>query len=65
MDGARLSRAHSRDQNMSRTIKTMTLSLPPAIFNKVVEIAVLEHKTKSELVRDMIALYETRFLKTR
>lgn len=50
---------------MSRTTKTMTVSLPPPIYNKVVEMAILEHKTKSELFRDMIAVYETRLLETR
>jgi len=50
---------------MSRTTKTMTVSLPPPIYKKVVEMAILEHKTKSELFRDMIAVYETHLLETR
>ena len=50
---------------MSRTTKTMTVSLPPPIFKKVVEMAILEHKTKSELFRDMIAVYETHLFETR
>jgi predicted CopG family antitoxin len=64
-DRVRLSKTHFGGQDMSRTTKTMTVSLPPQIYKKVVEMAVLEHKTKSELFRDMIAVYETHLLETR
>jgi hypothetical protein len=64
-DKVRLSKTQSGGQDMSRTTKTMTVSLPPPIYKKVVEMAVLEHKTKSELFRDMIAVYETHLLETR
>ncbi len=43
---------------MSRTTKTLTVSLPPAVFEEIVRLAKLEGKTKSELFRDMVKVYE-------
>lgn len=43
---------------MPRTTKTITVSLPPKLYNKVQKIADRENKTKSELFRDMIRVYE-------
>ena len=43
---------------MSRITKTMTISLPPQIYKEIEEMAKLEQKTKSELFRDMIRVYE-------
>jgi CopG family transcriptional regulator/antitoxin EndoAI len=43
---------------MSRITKTVTISLPPQIYKEIEEMAKLEQKTKSELFRDMIKVYE-------
>lgn len=43
---------------MGRTTKTLTVSLPPAVFEEITRIAKLERKTKSELFRDMVRVYE-------
>jgi metal-responsive CopG/Arc/MetJ family transcriptional regulator len=43
---------------MARTTKTMTVSLPPQIFEEIKRLAALEGKTKSELFRDMVKVYE-------
>ena len=43
---------------MGRTTKTLTVSLPPAVFEEIARIAKLERKTKSELFRDMVRVYE-------
>lgn len=43
---------------MARTTKTITVSLPPKLYDKVQKIADREDKTKSELFRDMIRVYE-------
>jgi CopG family transcriptional regulator/antitoxin EndoAI len=43
---------------MSRITKTVTISLPPQIYKEIEEMAKLEQKTKSELFRDMIRVYE-------
>src|SRR5512135_2727327 len=43
---------------MGRTTKTLTVSLPPAVFEEIGRLARLEHKTKSELFRDMVRVYE-------
>jgi CopG family transcriptional regulator/antitoxin EndoAI len=44
--------------NMGRTTKTLTVSLPPDIFDEITSLARLERKTKSELFRDMVRAYE-------
>lgn len=44
--------------NMGRTTKTLTVSVPPEIFEEVAKLARLERKTKSELFRDMVRVYE-------
>jgi metal-responsive CopG/Arc/MetJ family transcriptional regulator len=44
--------------NMGRTTKTLTVSLPPEIFDEIANLAKLERKTKSELFRDMVRVYE-------
>jgi metal-responsive CopG/Arc/MetJ family transcriptional regulator len=43
---------------MSRVTKTLTVSLPPQVYREVENLAKLERKTKSELFRDMVAVYE-------
>ncbi|OGD20271.1 MAG: hypothetical protein A2W03_04370 [Candidatus Aminicenantes bacterium RBG_16_63_16] len=43
---------------MGRTTKTLTVSLPPDIFEEIANLARLERKTKSELFRDMVRVYE-------
>lgn len=43
---------------MSRITKTVTISLPPQIYKEIEEMAKLEQKTKSELFRDMIRVYQ-------
>jgi metal-responsive CopG/Arc/MetJ family transcriptional regulator len=43
---------------MGRTTKTLTVSLPPQIYEEIERLATLERKTKSELFRDMVKLYE-------
>ena len=43
---------------MARTTKTLTVSLPPQLYEEVERIAKREHKTKSELFRDMLRVYE-------
>jgi metal-responsive CopG/Arc/MetJ family transcriptional regulator len=41
---------------MSRVSKTLTVSLPPQVYREVENLAKLERKTKSELIRDMVAV---------
>ncbi|MBN2409471.1 MAG: ribbon-helix-helix protein, CopG family [Candidatus Aminicenantes bacterium] len=43
---------------MGRTTKTLTVSLPPQIYEEIERLAALERKTKSELFRDMVKVYE-------
>ena len=43
---------------MGRTTKTLTVSLPPQIYEEIDRLATLERKTKSELFRDMVKVYE-------
>jgi metal-responsive CopG/Arc/MetJ family transcriptional regulator len=43
---------------MGRTTKTLTVSLPPQIYEEIDRLATLERKTKSELFRDMVEVYE-------
>lgn len=43
---------------MSRLTKTLTVSLPPQIFEEVEKLAAQERMTKSELFRDMVRVYE-------
>jgi metal-responsive CopG/Arc/MetJ family transcriptional regulator len=43
---------------MARTTKTLTVSLPPTLFEEITRLAKLEGKTKSELFRDMVKVYE-------
>jgi len=43
---------------MARATKTLTVSLPPQLYEEVDKIAKQEHKTKSELFRDMLRVYE-------
>lgn len=43
---------------MARATKTLTVSLPPQIYEEVEKIARQEQKTKSELFRDMVRVYE-------
>lgn len=43
---------------MGRVSKTITVSLPPQVFNEVEKLAKQERKTKSELFRDMVGVYE-------
>lgn len=42
---------------MSRTTRTITISLPPRLHEEVERLAREENKTKSELFRDMIRVY--------
>ncbi|MEW5901359.1 MAG: ribbon-helix-helix protein, CopG family [Acidobacteriota bacterium] len=43
---------------MGRTTKTLTVSLPPQTYEEIERLAKLERKTKSELFRDMVRIYE-------
>lgn len=43
---------------MGRTTRTLTISLPPRLYEEVERLAREENKTKSELFRDMIRVYE-------
>jgi len=43
---------------MGRISKTLTVSLPPPIYEEIERLAKLERKTKSELFRDMVKIYE-------
>jgi len=43
---------------LGRTTKTITISLPPKVAKEVQRLAKIEKKTKSQLFRDMIAVYE-------
>jgi len=43
---------------MARTTRTLTVSLPPQIYDEIERLAKLERKTKSELFRDMVKRYE-------
>lgn len=43
---------------MGRTTKTMTVSLPPEMVKEVERLAAIEKKSKSQLFRDMFAVYE-------
>ena len=43
---------------MGRSTKTLTVSLPPRIYEEVARLAEQENKTKSELFRDMVRVYE-------
>lgn len=43
---------------MGRSTKTLTVSLPPRIYEEVERLAEQEGKTKSELFRDMVRVYE-------
>jgi len=43
---------------MARATKTLTVSLPPQLYEEVERIAEQENKTKSELFRDMLRVYE-------
>ena len=43
---------------MGRTTRTLTISLPPRLYEEVERLAHEENKTRSELFRDMIAVYE-------
>ena len=54
----RLSKTNEGVQEMGRITKTLTVSLPPQIYREVSKLAKLEKKTKSELFRDMVNVYE-------
>lgn len=43
---------------MARSTRTLTVSLPPQLYEEVERIAQQEQKTKSELFRDMLRVYE-------
>ncbi len=43
---------------MARTTRTLTVSLPPQTYDEIERLARLERKTKSELFRDMVKVYE-------
>lgn len=43
---------------MARTTKTMTVSLSRQVFDQVDRLAKEEHKTKSELFRNMLGVYQ-------
>lgn len=43
---------------MARATKTLTVSLPPRLYEEVERLATQEQKTKSELFRDMLRVYE-------
>jgi metal-responsive CopG/Arc/MetJ family transcriptional regulator len=53
----RLSKTHE-ESAVGRTTKTLTVSLPPRIYEEIEQLAKLEKKTKSELFRDMVNVYE-------
>ncbi len=53
----RLSKTHE-ESAVGRTTKTLTVSLPPRIYEEIEKLAKMERKTKSELFRDMVNVYE-------
>lgn len=57
MSSVRLSNTQE-ESKMGRTTKTLTVSLPPDIFDDVEKLAKLERKTRSELFRDMVRVYK-------
>jgi metal-responsive CopG/Arc/MetJ family transcriptional regulator len=57
MTRIRLSKTHE-ELIMARTTKTLTVSLPPQIYEEIEMLAKLERKTKSELFRDMVSVYQ-------
>src|SRR5207302_2767895 len=42
---------------MSRTTKTLGFSVPPTVVKEVETLAKEEHRTKSELFREMVRVY--------
>ena len=40
-----------------RTTGTMTISLPPAMAKQMAEVQKVEHRTRSELVREALRVY--------
>ena len=52
---------HSKTQEellFGRNIVTLTVSFPPQFYEEIEKLARLERKTKSELFRDMVKVYE-------
>jgi metal-responsive CopG/Arc/MetJ family transcriptional regulator len=49
---------YTQEDDMSRTTRTLTVSLPPRLYDEVERLAEQGNQTKSELVRDMIRVYE-------
>lgn len=45
---------------MAEKRKRMTVSLPPELYDKVVETAKKEHRTQSEMVREAVRKYSVR-----
>ncbi|MBE0448367.1 MAG: CopG family transcriptional regulator [Actinobacteria bacterium] len=45
---------------LGRTTKVLTFSLPPETAEKIEELAKKERRTKSELLREMVYVYEER-----
>ncbi len=45
---------------MGRTTKVLSFSLPPETANKIEDIAKKEQRSKSELLREMVQVYEER-----
>ncbi len=43
---------------LGRTTETMTVSLPPEMMKEIEKMTRIERKSRSQLVRDAIALYE-------
>lgn len=45
---------------MGRTTKVLSFSLPPKIAQKIEYFAKKEHRSKSEVLREMVDVYEAR-----
>jgi metal-responsive CopG/Arc/MetJ family transcriptional regulator len=43
-----------------RTTKVIGFSVPPEIYNEIINYAKKEQKTKSELFREMVAIYRSK-----
>jgi len=43
---------------LGRSTRTLTVSLPPQVYEEIEHLAREESKTKSELFRDMVRVYE-------
>lgn len=46
---------------MARKSKTLTISMPPELYDEVIRLADREHRTQSELIREAVRHYSARY----